>query len=129
MLREVYRGTKSESREFQVPQRACDGWSPQLEQIEEDKEIDHQQRDANPGEPAENLEDLPGQKRRGDDEGQQLAPGFLQVEADALGQAQAGVDEGGSADAAQEGVVDERGFVEKEVDQARFGTEARAMAI
>ena len=42
----------------------------QLEEVEEDQEIGCEQADADGGEPAEDFEDLPGQERGGDGEGE-----------------------------------------------------------
>src|SRR5208283_4422080 len=77
-----------------------------------------------PCEAVENYEDLPRQERGGDGEGEELAPGFFEIEADAFGEGNARVGEGEEADAAQHGIVEERRFVEDEIDQVRLGIEA-----
>ncbi len=95
-----------------------------LEQIEEDQRVDGEQADADPSEAADDFEDLERQEGSGDGEGEELAPGFLEIEADAFGEGDAGIGEGDEADAAQEGIVQERGFREDEIDQVRLGIEA-----
>jgi hypothetical protein len=97
----------------------------QLDQIKKDKDVDGQEGDANPGEPADDLKDLPGKEGSGDGECKELAPGFFKVEADAFDEGEGGVAESNEADAAQEGIVDERGAGEDEVDQARLGIETK----
>ena len=47
--------------------------SDHLQKIDKDQGIDHQQGNAHPGDMANDLEDLPRQKRSRDDEGEQLA--------------------------------------------------------
>ena len=103
---------------------AADAVEDELQQIEEDQGVDGEQADANPGKAAEDFEDLQGQERGGDGEGEELAPGLFEIEADAFGEGDGGIGEGDEADAAQKGIVEERGLVEDEVDQVRLGIEA-----
>lgn len=96
----------------------------QLKEVEEYENVDGEKADANPGEAAIDFEDFPREKRSGDGKGEELAPGFFEVEADAFGEADGGVGVGDEADAAEDGIVDERGLLEDEVDQAGLGIEA-----
>ena len=89
---------------------AADIAENKLQQIEEDQRVDDEQTGANPGEAADDFEDLKGQEGSSDGEGEELAPGFLEIEADAFGEGDASVGEGDEADAAEEGVIKERGF-------------------
>lgn len=97
----------------------------QIQQIEEDKDVDGEQADANPGDMAIDFEELPWEERSGDGESEKLAPGLFKIEADAFNQGDGGVAKGEEADAAQEGIVDERGFFKDEGDEARLGIEAQ----
>ncbi len=56
-----------------------------------------------------------------------LGPDLFEVQADSLDHADGGVAEGQQADAAQERIVDQFGFVEDEVDQAGLGVEAEVV--
>jgi hypothetical protein len=94
------------------------------EQIDEDEDVDGEEADANPGDVTEDLEELPGQERGGDGEGEVLAPGLFKIEADAFDHGEGGVQIREKADAAENRVVDERGFLEDKSDQARLGIEA-----
>jgi len=95
-----------------------------IQEIEEDEEIDGEQANANPVDVAKDLEEFPRKERSSDGEGQELAPGFLKVKADAFGHGDGGVAVGDEADATQNRIVDEGGFFEDEVDQTRLGIEA-----
>ena len=110
--------------------RACAGTvagavENKQQQVDEDNNVDGEQAGADPGEAAEDFEDLKRQERGGDREGEEFAPGFLEIEADAFSEGNAGIGEGEEADAAQEGIVEERSFLEDEVDQMRLGIEAQ----
>ncbi|MGB6721040.1 MAG: hypothetical protein WBE72_09620 [Terracidiphilus sp.] len=96
----------------------------QLDEIEEHQDVDGEQADARPGDAADDLVNLPGQKRNGDGKGEEFAPGLLKIKAQAFGNAEAGVTEGRQADAAQLRIVDQRGFLQQKIDQARLGVEA-----
>lgn len=76
---------------------------------------------------AKGFEEFPRQEGRGDAEGHVLSPGFLEIKADALGNAERGVGEEGKADAAQKLVVDEGSALKDEVDEARLRAEAQMM--
>lgn len=102
------------------------GWiEDQIEEIEENEDVDGEETDANPGDVSVDLEQFPGKKRCGDREREEFAPGFLKVEADAFNQGDGRVGKGEEADAAQEGIVDEGGFFEDEVDEPRLGIKAQ----
>ena len=96
-----------------------------LQQIDEDKNVDSEKTDTNPSKAADDLEDFQGQERGGDGEGEELAPGFFEIEADALDESDAGITVGDEADASQDGIVDERGLFEDEIDEARLRIEAK----
>ena len=64
------------------------------QQVEEDKNVDGEQAGADPSEAAEDLEDLKRQERGGDSEGEEFAPGFLEIKADAFSEGNAGIGEG-----------------------------------
>ena len=97
----------------------------QVQQIEEDKDIDGEQTKVNPGDVAIDFKKLPGQERSGDGESEELAPGLFKIESDAFGHGDGGIAKGEKADAAQEGIVDEGGFLKDEGDEARLGIEAQ----
>lgn len=97
----------------------------QLNQIQEDQKIDGEKTDANPGEPAEDFEDFPGQKRSSNGESKEFAPGFFEIESDAFSERDGGIGEGDEADAAQRRVVDEGSFFENEVDETRLRVEVK----
>jgi hypothetical protein len=94
------------------------------EQIDDDKDVDGEQADSNPSDMVNDLEELPGQERGGDGEGEVLSPGLFKIEADAFGHCEGGVAISEETDAAQNRVVDEGGFLEDKSDQARLRIEA-----
>lgn len=96
-----------------------------LQEIEEDHSVDAEQADAEPGNAAEDFEYLPGQEGGGDGKGEEFTPGFLEIEADAFCEGDAGEREGEEADAAQKWVVDEGCLYKDEVNQTRLGIEAK----
>ena len=73
---------------------------------------------------AKDFEEFPGEERGSDSEGEELAPSLLEVKTDAFDHGDSGVGKSNEADAAQDWIVDEGGFFQKEVDQARLGIEA-----
>lgn len=93
--------------------------------VNENSDVNGKEGDADFRDAVQQLADLPGQERRGDDEGEIFAPDLFEIEADGFKDAEAGVTEGGEADAAQHGVVDELGLVKEEVDEAGLGVEAQ----
>lgn len=109
----------------------CDGFGSvpgardnKIQQVEEDEDVDGEQANVKPRDVAVDLEEFPGKERSGDCESQELAPGFLEIKANAFDHGESSVAVGDEADSAQDGVVDERGLFEEEVDQARLGIEA-----
>ena len=75
-------------RERIASEGLCDGFGSvpgalddKIQQIEEDEEIDCEEADTNPGDVMVDLEELPRKERSGNGEGEELAPGFFEVEA------------------------------------------------
>jgi len=97
----------------------------ELEQVEEYQYIDSQQAGANPGESAQDFNDLPGKKRGGDRQGEVLSPGFFEVESEAFSHGQAAIAKRRQADAAQQRIVEQGCFFKDEIDEARLGVEAK----
>ena len=88
------------------------------EKIDEDEDVDGEKANADPGDAAEVFEDFPGQEGGRDGESEELAPGLFEIQADPFSEGDGGIREGDQADAAQGGVVEERGFLEEKVDEA-----------
>jgi len=99
-----------------------------LQQVNEDQDIDSQQADANPGETPKNLDHLQRQERRGDGQREEFAPRLLEIKANAFSERDGGVAICHKTDAPKDRVVDERGFLKDEVDEARLGIEAKVMS-
>ena len=95
-----------------------------MQEIEENQRVNAEQADADPGETAEELEELPGQKRGGDGQCEVFAPGLFEIEANCFSEGDGGVSEGEEADAAQDRIVYERGLFKDEADEAGLGIEA-----
>ena len=56
-----------------------------LQQVEKYEDVDDEQTDPDPRDLVDDLEDLPGEERSGDDESEDFAPSLLEVKADSLG--------------------------------------------
>jgi hypothetical protein len=97
----------------------------QIQQIDEDQDVDDEQADADPGDVAIDLEEFPGKERSRNGESEELAPGLFKIEANAFSQGDGGIAKGEESNAAQEGIVNEGGFIKDEADEARLGIEAQ----
>ena len=94
------------------------------DQIDKYNNVDEEDAYPHPGEAMHEFANLDGQKRCGDGEGEIFGPCLFKVEANAFHDADSGITEGTETDAAQGGIVEERGLVEDEVDEAAFRIEA-----
>ena len=97
----------------------------QAQKIKKDQNVDGEQADADPRDAAEDFEDLPGKKRGGNGQSEELAPGLLEVETDAFHQSDRGVAESDETDAFEHRPIDDRSFPEDEDDQPRLGIETQ----
>ena len=68
-----------------------------------------------------------GKKRCGDNQREDLCPELLQIQADALNEAQSRIAEGCRLDSAQHGIVHQRGLFKQKMHNTRLGIEAQAI--
>lgn len=89
----------------------------QLQQVNEHKQINREQAEAEPSLATDDFDDFKGQERGCDDEGEVFGPNLLEVEPDTFDVAYGGVGKRKNADAAEDRVVQERRPVEDDVDE------------
>ncbi len=73
---------------------------------------------------ADDFDDFEGDEGGGDDSGEVGGPAFAEEEAEAFGEANAGVDEGADAELFEVVLVDEGEFDEEAMDEDVFGVDA-----
>src|ERR1039457_7093894 len=95
-----------------------------LDEINENECVGDEQGHPDPGEPPGHFKDFPRQKRCRYEQGEKLAPGLFEVEANSLGQAQASIAEGHCPDTSQHRIVEKRSLIQNKVDESRLGIEA-----
>jgi hypothetical protein len=125
LLEDTYRGMVSRWSLHKGFGASTGAVEDQIQQIEEDKNVDGEQANVNPGDVAVNFEELPRQERSSNGESEEFAPGLFKIEADAFGEGDGSIAIGEQANAAQDGIVDEGGFLKDEGDEARLGIEAQ----
>ena len=96
----------------------------ELQQVNEHKQIDSKQAEAEPRLAPEDLDDFERQERSSDDQGKVFCPDLLEIEPYAFDIAYGVISKRQYADTLKDGIVQKRCPIENDVNQARLRIEA-----
>ena len=99
-----------------------------LQKVQKHHKVDHQKAGTHERDPPEDLENLPGQERRGDQQSHVFRPGLFQIESDPFRQPYGGVGEQRETEATQQVVRDNGSSIEDEIYEARLRIETHVVS-